>query len=52
MPQPAHLAADLTSGSLILVDRAANLRRVGGLIDRIDKAAAGKMDCGAGKSSS
>lgn len=50
MPQPAHMAADLTSGSLILVDRAANLRRVGDLIERIDKAATGKVDCGGGKS--
>ena len=52
MPQPAHMAADLTSGSLILVDRAANLRRVGDLIERIDKAANGKVDCGGGKSGS
>ena len=42
MPQAAHLAADLQSNSLILVDRAVNVRRVADLIDKLDKAATGK----------
>ena len=45
MPQAAHLAADPQSNSLILADRAANVRRVGDLIDRLDKAATGTRDC-------
>ena len=46
MPQAAHLAADLQSNSLVLADRAANVRRVGDLIDKLDKAATGNQDCG------
>jgi general secretion pathway protein D len=45
MPQAAHLAADPQSNSLILADRAANVRRVADLIDRLDKAATGTRDC-------
>ena len=46
MPQAAHMAADLNSNSLIMTDRAANLRRVADLVERLDKAATGKADCG------
>ena len=45
MPQAAHMAADLKSGSLILSDRAANVRRIATLVDRLDKAATGKPGC-------
>ncbi len=50
MPQAAHLAADAHSNSLVLVDRAVNVRRVADLIDKLDKAASGKQDCGGGSS--
>jgi len=50
MPQAAHLAADLQSNSLILADRAANARRVGDLVDRLDKASTGNQDCGSSSS--
>jgi len=46
MPQAAHLAADLQSNSLVLTDRAANARRVGDLIEKLDQAATGKQNCG------
>ena len=52
MPQAAHLAADPQSGALLVVDRAANVRRVADLVDKIDKAASGQADCGAGKGGS
>jgi general secretion pathway protein D len=42
MPQAAHLAADPQSNSLVLVDRAVNVRRVADLIGKLDKAATGK----------
>jgi len=42
MPQAAHLAADLQSNSLVVVDRAVNVRRIADLIDKLDKAATGK----------
>ena len=51
MPQAAHMAAEPASGSLVLTDRASNLRRVGDLIEKLDKAAPGKLECGGGKSS-
>ena len=50
MPQAAHLAADLQSNELVLTDRAANARRIAGLIDKLDQAATGKQECGGGKS--
>jgi general secretion pathway protein D len=46
MPQAAHLAADPQSGALLAVDRAANVRRIADLVDRIDKAAPAKGGCG------
>jgi len=46
MPQAAHLAADPQSGTLVLADRAANARRIADLVERLDKAATGKVDCG------
>jgi general secretion pathway protein D len=53
MPQAAHLAADPQSGSLVAVDRVANLRRIADLVDKLDKAASGKGTCGdSGKSGS
>jgi general secretion pathway protein D len=48
MPQAAHLAADPHSNSLVLVDRAVNVRRVADLIDKLDKAATGRQNCGGG----
>jgi general secretion pathway protein D len=52
MPQAAHMAADLNSNSLIMTDRAANLRRVADLVERLDKAATGKLACGGEKAGS
>jgi len=46
MPQAAHLAADPQSGSLVVVDHAANVRRIAGLVERIDQLAPGKGSCG------
>lgn len=45
MPQAAHLAADPHGGLLVLVDRAANARRIADLVNRLDQAASGKQDC-------
>jgi len=50
MPQAAHLAADPHSNSLVLVDRAVNVRRVADLIDKLDTAATGKQSCNGGSS--
>jgi general secretion pathway protein D len=47
MPQLAHLAAYPATNTLILVDYADNARRVIDVVERIDKAAPGKLDCGA-----
>lgn len=52
MPQAAHMAADLNSNSLIMTDRAANLRRVADLVERLDRAATGKLACGGEKAGS
>ena len=52
MPQAAHMAADMKSGSLVLADRAANVRRIATLVDRLDKAATGKPGCEAEKTGS
>ena len=46
MPQSAHLAADLPTNTLILADHADNVRRIVELVERIDKAAPGKLACG------
>jgi general secretion pathway protein D len=48
MPQAAHLAA-MPPNALIIVDRAANARRIVDMVERLDKAANGKQDCGASK---
>ncbi len=45
MPQAAHMAADLQTNSLILNDRAANLRRVGAMVERLDRAAPAGKKC-------
>jgi general secretion pathway protein D len=49
MPQFAHLAAFLASNTLVVVDRAANVRRIADLAERLDKTATGKQNCGDGK---
>ncbi len=48
MPQSAHLAA-MPPNALIIVDRAANARRIVDMVERLDKAANGKQDCGSSK---
>ena len=45
MPQYAHMAAYPPTNTLILVDRADNVRRVVDVIERFDKAAPGKLAC-------
>ena len=46
MPQAAHLAATLQTNSLMIVDHAANARRIIDLFERLDKqAVAGKQGC-------
>lgn len=45
MPQAAHLAADPQSGSLVLVDHAANVRRIAELVAKIDQSAGVKAGC-------
>lgn len=45
MPQFAHMAAYPPTNTLILVDHADNVRRVVGVIERLDKAAPGKLTC-------
>ncbi|HEU4592200.1 MAG TPA: secretin N-terminal domain-containing protein [Steroidobacteraceae bacterium] len=52
MPQYAHMAAYPPTNTVILLDRADNVRRVADLIERLDKTAPGKLDCGAGKGGS
>jgi general secretion pathway protein D len=52
MPQAAHLAADPQTGALIVVDRAANVRRIADLVEKIDRAAPGKLACGEMKAGS
>jgi general secretion pathway protein D len=52
MPQPAHLAAEVQTNTLIINDRAANARRIANLLEQIDQGAAGnKPDCGMPQSS-
>lgn len=45
MPQAAHMAAVVQTNSLILVDRAANLRRIVDMVERLDKAAPPGQKC-------
>jgi general secretion pathway protein D len=45
MPQAAHLAADLQTNTLIINDRAANARRIAGLVEQLDKRGTGKKEC-------
>jgi len=52
MPQFAHLAAFPATNTMVIVDRAANVRRIADLIERLDKQAGSKQDCGSMKSSS
>jgi len=49
MPQYAHMAAYPPVNTLILVDRADNVRRLVDLVDRLDKSAPDKLDCNSGK---
>jgi general secretion pathway protein D len=46
MPQSAHLAAYPPTNTLIVADHADNVRRIAELVERIDKAAPAKLDCG------
>ena len=52
MPQFAHLAAYPGIQTLIITDRADNVRRIADLVERLDKAATGKQDCGGERSGS
>ena len=52
MPQFAHLAAFPATNTLLIVDRAANARRIADLVERLDKQAGSKQECGSLKSSS
>jgi general secretion pathway protein D len=46
MPQYAHLAAYPATGTMLIVDRAANVRRITDLLARLDKqAASNKQSC-------
>ncbi len=51
MPQAAHLAAYPLTNTLILMDYADNARRIVDLVERIDRAAPGKLSCSAGSKS-
>lgn len=45
MPQRAHMAADVQSGTIILNDSAGNVRRIADLIDKLDRAAPAGRGC-------
>ena len=45
MPQAAHLAAEIGSNSLIITDRAANVRRIADMAERLDDAAPAGRGC-------
>lgn len=45
LPQSAHLAADSNSNTMLISDRAANVRRVGDLFERLDRAAPPGQKC-------
>lgn len=53
MPQYAHLAAYPFTNTLVMTDRADNVRRIADLVERLEKAAGNnKQDCGSSKLSS
>jgi type II secretory pathway component GspD/PulD (secretin) len=45
MPQAAHLAAEAQTNSLIINDRAANVRRIANMVEQLDKRGKGIRDC-------
>lgn len=45
MPQRAHMAADIQSGTLILNDSAGNVRRIADLIEKLDRATPPGRSC-------
>ena len=45
MPQAAHLSAEPQSNSIIISDRAANVRRIADLFEKLDQATSDKHDC-------
>jgi len=45
MPQAAHLAADLQTNTLIINDRAVNVRRIAGLVDQLDRRGTSRKEC-------
>jgi general secretion pathway protein D len=45
MPQAAHLAAEVQSNVLIITDRAANVRRIGGLVEQLDRSTTAGQNC-------
>lgn len=49
MPQYAHLAAYPLTNTLVIADRAANVRRVVTIAERLDAQADGKQTCGEGR---
>ena len=44
-PQAAHLAADMQTNTLIINDRAVNVRRIANLVEQLDKRGKGVKDC-------
>ena len=45
MPQAAHLAATPQANSLVIVDRAVNVRRIADIMDKIDRATPAGRSC-------
>lgn len=45
MPQAGHLAAEVQTNTLIINDRAINVRRIAEMIGELDKRSPGKADC-------
>jgi general secretion pathway protein D len=45
MPQAAHLAAEVGSNTLIISDRASNVRRIADMVARLDKASPAGRGC-------
>jgi type II secretory pathway component GspD/PulD (secretin) len=45
MPQAAHLAAEPASNTLVVVDRAVNVRRLASLVEKMDAAATQGRGC-------
>ena len=52
MPQSAHMAAYPLSNTMILSDHADNVRRVGSMIEKLDRATPAAQKCQGGSSSS